>query len=52
LLDRELGGVTPDPKVISLDGRQPEFSKPVGDYIKGVISDDRVAVGRSTSATA
>lgn len=46
LLDRELDGVTPDPKVISLDGRQPEFSKPVGDYIKGVISDDRVAVGR------
>lgn len=46
LLDRELAGVTPDPKVISLDGRQPEFSKPVGDYIKGVISDDRVAVGR------
>jgi membrane-bound lytic murein transglycosylase B len=46
LLDRELAGVTPDPKVISLDRRQPEFSKPVGDYIKGVISDDRVAVGR------
>ncbi|CAN5399082.1 lytic murein transglycosylase [soil metagenome] len=46
LLDRELDGVTPDPKVISLDGRQPEFSKPVGDYIKGVISDDRVAVGQ------
>lgn len=46
LLDRELAGVTPDPKVISLDSRQPEFSKPVGDYIKGVISDDRVAVGR------
>jgi lytic murein transglycosylase len=47
LLERELGGVTPDPKVISLDGRQPEFSKPVGDYIRGVISDDRVAVGRN-----
>jgi lytic murein transglycosylase len=47
LLDRELDGLTPDPKVVSLDGRQPEFSKPVGDYIKGVISDDRVAVGRA-----
>ena len=46
LLDRELSGVTPDPKVISLDSRQPEFSKPVGAYIAGVISDDRVAVGR------
>jgi lytic murein transglycosylase len=46
LLDRELDGLTPNPKVVSLDGRQPEFSKPVGDYIKGVMSDDRVAVGR------
>jgi len=45
--DRELDGVTPNPKVISLDGRQPEFSKPVGDYIRGVISEDRVAVGRA-----
>merc|ERR1712034_11252 len=27
LLDRELGGVIPDPRVISLDSRQPEFSK-------------------------
>jgi len=47
LLDRELSGVTPDPKVISLDSRQPEFSKPVGAYIAGVISDDRIAVGRA-----
>lgn len=51
LLDRELDGVTPDPKVISLDGRQPEFSKPVGDYIRGVIGDDRVAVGRDKRAS-
>ncbi len=51
LLDRELNGVTPDPKVVSLDGRQPEFSKPVGDYIKGVISDDRVAVGQGKRET-
>ena len=47
LLDRELSGVTPDPKVISLDSRQPEFSKPVGDYIKGVVGEDRVALGRA-----
>lgn len=46
LLDRELSGLTPDPKVISLDGRQPEFSKPVGAYIAGVVSDDRIAIGR------
>ena len=47
LLDRELSGVTPDPKVISLDSRQPEFSKPVGAYINGVIGDDRIAIGRA-----
>lgn len=47
LLDRELSGLTPDPKVISLDSRQPEFSKPVGDYLKGVVSDDRIAIGRA-----
>ncbi|HJV40929.1 lytic murein transglycosylase [Caulobacter sp.] len=47
LLDRELSGLTPDPKVISLDGRQPEFSKPIGTYIAGVVSDDRIAIGRA-----
>ncbi|WP_029914367.1 lytic murein transglycosylase [Caulobacter sp. UNC358MFTsu5.1] len=51
LLNRELDGVTPDPKVISLDGRQPEFSKPVGAYIQGVVGDDRIAVGRDKRQT-
>ena len=46
VLDRELAGLTPDPRVSTLDSRQPEFSKPVGDYIKGVVSDDRIAQGR------
>ncbi|OJU10284.1 MAG: peptidoglycan-binding protein, partial [Caulobacterales bacterium 68-7] len=46
VVQRELAGLTPDPTVVSLDRRQPEFSRPVGDYIKGVISDDRVALGR------
>ena len=44
LLDRELAGLTPDPRVNSLDTRQPEFAKPFGDYIKGVVSEDRVAI--------
>lgn len=47
VFDRELSGVTPNPRVISLDSRQPEFSKPVGSYIAGVISDDRIAIGRA-----
>lgn len=46
LLDRELAGLAPNPRVISLDSAQPEFSKPVGDYIKGTVSDDRIARGQ------
>ena len=46
LLDRELAGLTPDPRAAALDGKQPEFSKPVGDYVKGTVSDVRVTQGR------
>ena len=47
LLDRELSGLTPNPKIASLDSGQPEFAKPVSDYIKGVLSDARIARGRA-----
>ena len=50
LLDRELAGLTPDPRVGALDTRQPEFAKPFGDYIKGVVSDDRIAIGQRKRA--
>lgn len=50
LLDRELAGLTPDDRVSALDSRQPEFSKPVGDYIKGVVTDGRIAMGRQRHA--
>ena len=46
VLDRELAGLTPDPRASALDSKQPEFSKPVGDYVKGVVSDARVVQGR------
>lgn len=46
LLTREMAGLTPDPRVASLDSRQPEFSKPISDYLKGVVSADRLAIGR------
>ena len=45
LLDRELAGLLPDPRVVTLDTRQPEFAKPFSDYIKGVVTEDRVAIG-------
>lgn len=46
VLDRELAGLTPDPKASAQDSKQPEFSKPVGDYVKGVVSDARIVQGR------
>src|SRR5258706_16439027 len=33
LLDREMAGLTPDPRVASRDSRQPEFSQPISVYI-------------------
>lgn len=51
LLDRELGGLTADPRVVRADGRQPEFSRPVSDYVKGAISDDRVRQGQGFAAS-
>lgn len=50
LLDRELAGLTADPRVTGLDTRQPEFAKPFSDYIKGVVSEDRVAIGQRKRA--
>ena len=47
LLDRELKGLIPDPRVITLDGRQPEFSKPVSAYLQGVVTEGRLAQGRT-----
>jgi lytic murein transglycosylase len=45
VLDREFAGLTPDPRVASLDSHQPEFSKPLSDYIRGVVTPTRDAIG-------
>jgi membrane-bound lytic murein transglycosylase B len=47
VLGRELKGLTPNDRVSALDSRQPEFSRPVGAYVQGAISAERVAQGRS-----
>ena len=49
LLDRELSGLTADPRVVAADGRQPEFAKPISDYVKGVVTEDRVRQGQGFS---
>ena len=46
VVTREMIGLTPDPRVVALDSRQPEFAKPISDYIKGVVTDERIALGR------
>jgi lytic murein transglycosylase len=38
-----LVGVIPDPHVVTLDQRQPEFSKPISGYINSTVSPNRIA---------
>jgi len=47
LVDRELAGLSPDPRVTALDARQPEFARPVSAYVEGVMSPGRIAEGRA-----
>jgi membrane-bound lytic murein transglycosylase B len=50
VLRREFAGLTPDPRIVALDGRQPEFSKPIGDYVKGVVTEARITSARNHRA--
>lgn len=50
LLDRELGGLSPDPRVRGADRNQPEFSRPFSHYVKRAAGEDRAAVGRRRMA--
>lgn len=45
VLSREMSGLTPDVRVANADSRQPEFSKPISEYLKGVVTSDRLAIG-------
>ncbi|BAN46537.1 lytic murein transglycosylase [Metapseudomonas resinovorans] len=45
--DRAFADVTPDPKVIAADRSQPEFTRPVWEYLEGAISPYRVRKGQS-----
>jgi peptidoglycan lytic transglycosylase B len=44
--DRAFKGLTPDPKVIEAANFQPEYVKPIGEYIDRVVSDKRIATGK------
>lgn len=45
-LDRTLGGVQPSQRVVELDQHQPEFTRPVWEYLDGALSASRVERGR------
>ncbi len=48
--DRAFAGFTPDPRVIAATHREPEYGKPVGDYVNSVASKSRVAAGADKAA--
>jgi lytic murein transglycosylase len=43
--DLAMRGITPDQRVIAATQRQPEYGKPVGDYINALASKARIARG-------
>lgn len=47
LFDRVFAGITPDMDVIKADRSQPEFSRPVWEYLDGALSPVRVRNGKA-----
>ncbi|MCW5747096.1 MAG: lytic murein transglycosylase [Alphaproteobacteria bacterium] len=48
--DQALRGITPDPRVLELDGKQPEFTLTLGRYLGNAISPERIAKGQQMLA--
>lgn len=48
--DRAFAGVAPNPRVVELDGFQPEFVRPIWDYLDSAVSEARIANGRAKAA--
>jgi membrane-bound lytic murein transglycosylase B len=44
--DAAFAGVEPDPRVLAVTRRQPEYAKPFGTYINAFLSRGRIAAGR------
>ena len=44
--ERAMKGVTPDKRVIAATKRQPEYGKPIGDYINALASRGRIVRGK------
>ena len=50
LFEQAFAGLTPDPEVIAADQSQPEFSRPVWEYLDSAVSSWRVARGKALLA--
>ena len=48
--DRALGGFTPDARIIAATRREPEYGKPVGQYVDAIASKSRIAEGTAKAA--
>lgn len=48
--DRAFAGFTPDPEVVEAANFQPEYVKPIGEYIDRAVSDKRVEIGKQKLA--
>lgn len=44
--DRALGNATPDERVLRLDSKQPEFVRPIWEYLETAVSPQRISKGR------
>lgn len=45
--DQAFSGITPDPAVLRADSSQPEFTRPVWEYLQGATSPSRVRNGQA-----
>lgn len=50
IFDRAFQGFTPDPEVVEAANFQPEYVKPIGEYIDRAVSDKRVETGKQKLA--
>ncbi|NWG45003.1 MAG: lytic murein transglycosylase [Alphaproteobacteria bacterium] len=48
--DRAFTGILPDPVILERDAHQPEFARPIWEYLDGAVSDLRVENGRAAQA--
>jgi membrane-bound lytic murein transglycosylase B len=46
LFDHAFAGISPDPAVLRADSSQPEFTRPVWEYLDGAVSSSRIGRGR------